>query len=143
MESTPVSPIRPDDTPVLVVEDDPKLGSLLVRALATYDVEGELAVSGERALAMAAGRSYAAVVIDQMLPGMDGLQLCRRLRRGGLGAPVIIMSARDDLGGEIDPAGADGYLLKPFPLNLLLSTLGALPRRSPRASRNWGDLTLS
>lgn len=143
MESTPTSPTYPADTLVLVVEDDPKLGRLLVRALTRHHIGCDLAVSGERALAMAAERSYAAFVIDQMLPGVDGLEVCRRLRRDGLEAPVVIMSARDDLGGEIDPAGADGYLLKPFPLDLLLATLDALPRRSPRASRNSGDRTIS
>lgn len=139
MDATPPTPATPGGVMVLVVEDDPTLGGLLIHALATCGVQGDLAGSGETALAMAAGHPYAAVLIDQMLPGMDGLELCRRLRRGGLEVPAVIMSARDDLAGAVGPAGADGYLIKPFPLDLLLSTLRALPATSRRVRRRWGD----
>jgi DNA-binding response OmpR family regulator len=74
-----------------------------------------------------------------MLPGMDGLELCRRLRRGGLGVPAVIMSAWDDLASQIGPAGADGYLVQPFALDLLLATLRSLPTTSRAASR-WGSV---
>ncbi len=118
---------------VLVVEDDPKLGPLLVRGLATHDIESDLADTAEVALAMAGQRHYSAALVDQMLPGIDGLQLCRRLRRGGLRAPVVIMSARGDLADQIAPAGANGYLVKPFSFDQLLASLRALPERSRRA----------
>lgn len=136
VDTTTASTSSAADQPVLVVEDDPKLGRLLVRALGLCGVEADLARSGEVALAKAAGVPYAAVLIDQMLPGMDGLELCRRLRRGGLAVPAVIMSARDDLATQIDPAGADGYLVKPFPLDLLLSTLRSLSL-APRRSHRW------
>lgn len=133
----------PCDVMVLVVEDDPKLGGLLIQALAACGVQGDLAGSGETALAMAARHRYAAVLIDQMLPGMDGLELCRRLRRGRLGVAAVIMSARDDLAGAVGPAGADGYLVKPFPLDLLLTTLRSLAATSRRARPRWGDAAMA
>ncbi len=138
MDGHVATPASSHDAGVLIVEDDPKLGPLLVRALEACGARGHLADSAESALVMAAGHDYAAVLIDQMLPGMDGLELCRRLRRGGLGAPAVIMSARDDLAGEIGPAGADGYLVKPFPLDLLLATLRSLPAASG-ARHRWSD----
>lgn len=126
-----LAPVRIEGHRVLVVEDDPKLGSLIVRALATADVAADLAPSGEIALPLATERRYSAMVIDFMLPGMDGLELCRRLRRGGLRAPIVLMSARDGLSPHVRPAGADGHLTKPFALDELFAMLDELPEHSP------------
>lgn len=100
---------------VLLVEDDEKLGELLRRLLALDGIETDVAGDAEQALALAAAVPYDAVVLDWMLPGMDGLELCRRLRRGGLRAPVVMISARDDLTArDLSDAGADEFLGKPF-----------------------------
>lgn len=134
-------PDSPDAIPVLVVEDDPGSGAFSCALLrrTTSRVSLRSAARGTRngRRAVARGGCH-----RQVLPACMAPDCAEAAAGAGLGAPVIIMSARDDLGGEIDPAGADGHLLKPFPLNLLLSTLGALPRRSPREGRSRGDLTL-
>lgn len=100
---------------VLLVEDDEKLGELLRRLLALDGIETDVAGDAEQALTLAAAFPYDAVVLDWMLPGMDGLELCRRLRRGGLRAPVVMISARDDLTArDLADAGVDEFLGKPF-----------------------------
>jgi two-component system OmpR family response regulator len=116
---------------VLVVEDDVKMAALLSRGLAEEGLAVEVARTGEDALTMAAAGEYDAIVLDVILPGMDGFTVCRRLRTGGRWAAVLMLTARDgieDLAEGLD-AGADDYLTKPFSFAELLGRLRALERR--------------
>jgi len=115
----------------LVVEDDRKLGSLLRRALAERGGAADLAHTGEDALWMAQARSYDAIVLDVMLPGLDGFATCARLREEGVWTPVLLLTARDAVEDRVHglDCGADDYLTKPFALAELRARLRALVRR--------------
>jgi two-component system OmpR family response regulator len=118
---------------VLVVEDEKKLGELLGRGLREEGYAADVADRGEEALWMARAVPYDAIVLDVMLPGADGFEVCRRLRREGVWTPVLMLTARDgveDRVGGLD-AGADDYLTKPFSFEELLARLRALTRRAP------------
>src|SRR5438874_841726 len=132
---------------VLVADDDRAVREALERALqlAGYDVE--LASDGDAALAAIAKRTPDAVVLDVMMPGYDGLDVTRRLRREGNRVPVLLLTARDAVGDRVDglDAGADDYLPKPFALEELLARLRALLRRAVEAEPadvlRFADLT--
>jgi len=132
---------------VLVVEDDPKLAALLGRGLREEGVAADVAGRGEDALWMAGSTDYDAVVLDVMLPGIDGFEACARLRADGVAAPVLLLTARDGVEDRIAglDGGADDYLVKPFAFGELLARLRALARRGP-VSRppvlSVGDLRL-
>jgi two-component system, OmpR family, response regulator len=116
---------------VLVVEDDPKMAGLLRRGLTEEGVIAEVARSGEEAVWMAGSSEYDALVLDVMLPGIDGLETCRLLRDDGVWSPVLLLTARDALEDRIAglDGGADDYLIKPFSFGELLARLRALVRR--------------
>jgi two-component system OmpR family response regulator len=116
---------------LLVVEDDPKLGGLLRRGLSENANAADLASCGEDALWMAKAHNYDAIVLDVMLPGMDGFQTCARLRSDGCWAPVLMLTARDAVEDRIEglDSGADDYLTKPFSIAELRARLRALVRR--------------
>jgi two-component system response regulator MprA len=119
-------------TRVLVVDDDEKITSFLRRALAYEGYQVEVAGGGAAALASALQSPPDLVVLDVMMPGMDGLEVCRRLRAGGdVHIPVLMLTARDRVGDRVQglDAGADDYLAKPFALEELLARLRALLRR--------------
>ena len=118
---------------VLVVEDERKLGELLRRGLGEEGYATDLADRGEEALWMAHAVSYDAIVLDVMLPGADGFEVCRRLRGNGIWAPVLMLTARDEIDDRVSglDAGADDYLTKPFAFEELLARLRALTRRAP------------
>ncbi len=132
---------------VLVVEDEVKMAALIRRGLSEQGLAADIAASGEEALAMAGASAYDAVVLDVMLPGIDGFETCRRLRRDGIWAPVLMLTARgavEDRVAGLD-GGADDYLTKPFSFAELLARLRALIRRgqSERPSAlEVGDLRL-
>ncbi|MDX6568308.1 MAG: two-component system, OmpR family, response regulator [Gaiellales bacterium] len=117
---------------ILVVEDDAKLAGLLQRALTERGQATDVAARGEDARWMAGAHSYDVLVLDVMLPGMDGFDLCRALREDGVWAPVLMLTARDGIADRVQglDAGADDYLVKPFSLAELLARLRALVRRS-------------
>jgi two-component system, OmpR family, response regulator len=119
---------------VLVVEDEPKLGRLLVRGLGEEGHPSDLAVSGEDAIWMAGAAPYDAIVLDVMLPGMNGFATCRELRTRGIWTPVLMLTARDAIEDRIEglDTGADDYLVKPFAFSELLARLRALARRVPQ-----------
>jgi two-component system OmpR family response regulator len=132
---------------ILVVEDEVKLAALLRRGLTEEAHAADIAATGEDALWMAKATEYDAIVLDLMLPGIDGLEVCRRLRADGVWSPVLMLTARDALEDRIGglDAGADDYLGKPFAFAELLARLRALARRgTPErpAVITVGDLTL-
>jgi two-component system, OmpR family, response regulator len=120
---------------VLVVEDEIRMARLVKRAL---DEEGhavDTAGSGADGLWLATENTYAAIVLDVMLPDFDGFELCRRLRQKEVWAPVIMLTARDSVADRVRglDAGADDYLVKPFSLAELAARLRALARRDDRS----------
>jgi two-component system OmpR family response regulator len=121
---------------ILVVDDDAKLAGLLRRALTEHGQATDVAARAEDALWMARAHEYDALVLDVMLPGMNGFDLCRALREDGVWTPVLMLTARDGIADRVRglDAGADDYLVKPFSLAELLARLRALVRRS-RAER--------
>jgi two-component system OmpR family response regulator len=132
---------------VLVVEDESKLAGLLARGLGEEGHDAEIAHRGEEALALARSRRYDVIVLDVMLPGLDGFAVCRRLRDEGDWTPVLMLTARDAVGDRVRglDAGADDYLMKPFSFEELLARVRALGRRAPRkraAVLEVGDLRL-
>jgi two-component system OmpR family response regulator len=131
----------------LVVEDDPKLGPLLRRALGERGGAADLSGSGAEALWMAKAQTYDAIVLDVMLPGLDGFETCARLREHGVWTPVLLLTARDAVEDRVHglDCGADDYLTKPFAIAELRARLRALVRRgSPErpAVLEAGDLRL-
>jgi two-component system, OmpR family, response regulator len=120
---------------VLVVEDELKLASLLRQGLQDEGLGVDVAMSGEQAVASAATTEYDAIVLDVMLPGWDGFEVCRRLRADEIWSPTLMLTARDDVESRIRglDSGADDYLVKPFSFDELLARLRALVRRSPES----------
>jgi two-component system OmpR family response regulator len=116
---------------VLVVEDEVKMGSLLRRGLQEEGHAADVARTGDDALWMAGAVDYDAIVLDVMLPGRDGFEVCRELRERGVWAPVLMLTARTAVEDRISglDAGADDYLPKPFAFGELLARLRALARR--------------
>jgi DNA-binding response OmpR family regulator len=118
----------------LLVEDDARLGALVTEYLGRHGVEVTVAPDGERGLALLRGRRFDAVLLDVMLPGIDGLEVCRRIRAtpGLADLPVVMLTAKGDdvdriVGLEL---GADDYLPKPFNPRELLARLRAVLRRA-------------
>ena len=118
---------------VLVVEDEVKMAALLRRGLGEEGLAADVASSGEDALWMAQATDYDAIVLDLMLPGIDGFETCRRLRRADVRSPVLMLTARDGVEDRVAglDGGADDYLVKPFSFAELLARLRALARRGP------------
>jgi two-component system OmpR family response regulator len=118
---------------VLVVEDEVKLAGLIRRGLREEGLLADVAVKGEDALWMAQATPYDVIVLDVMLPGIDGFATCRRLREDGVRSPVLMLTARDAVEDRITglDTGADDYLAKPFDFGELLARLRALARRGP------------
>ena len=116
---------------VLIVEDEVKLASIIRRGMRAHGVGADVAIRGEDALWMAGSTAYAAVVLDVMLPGIDGFETCRRLRAEGVATPVLMLTARDAVADRIAglDGGADDYLVKPFAFDELLARVRALARR--------------
>jgi two-component system OmpR family response regulator len=116
---------------VLVVEDEVKMAGLLRRGLEEEGHAADVASGGDDALWMSAAVEYDAIVLDVMLPGVDGFEVCRRLRERDVWTPVLMLTARDAVDDRIAglDAGADDYLPKPFSFAELLARLRALARR--------------
>ena len=120
---------------LLVVEDEVRMSRLLKRGLEEEGHAVDLAADGPEGWWLATENRYAAIVLDVMLPGFDGFELCRRLRAAGVWPPVLMLTARDAVDDRVRglDAGADDYLVKPFSLVELAARLRALARRDDRA----------
>lgn len=118
---------------VLIVEDNQKLASLLQRGLRSEGLAADLALTGEDAVWMAGATVYDAVVLDILLPGIDGREVCRRLREERVWSPILMLTALDRVEDRVAglDIGADDYLVKPFSFAELLARLRALARRGP------------
>jgi two-component system OmpR family response regulator len=120
---------------VLIVEDEPKLAALLRRGLRKEGMAVDLAAQGEEAVWKAESTEYDAIILDLMLPGIDGLEVCRRIRDADVWSPVLMLTARDAVRDRVAglDSGADDYLTKPFSYAELLARLRALVRRGAAA----------
>jgi two-component system, OmpR family, response regulator len=132
---------------ILVVEDELKMANLLRRGLVEEGHAVDVARSGDDALWMAQAAEFDAIVLDLMLPGIDGIEVCRRIRENGVWVPVLMLTARDGVDDRVAglDAGADDYLPKPFSFAELLARLRALVRRGSAerpAVLEVGDLRL-
>jgi two-component system OmpR family response regulator len=118
---------------VLIVEDELKMAGLIRRGLRADGIPADVALKGEDALWMASASRYDAIVLDVMLPGIDGFEVCRRLRADGVWVPVLMLTARDDVDDRVRGLddGADDYVVKPFSFAELSARLRALARRGP------------
>jgi DNA-binding response OmpR family regulator len=116
---------------VLVVEDERKISAYVKRGLEEQGYAVDAVYTGQEALDWAEAAPYDLIVLDILLPQMDGLSVCRELRRRGLRTPVLMLTARDTVDDRVNglDAGADDYLVKPFALKELLARLRALARR--------------
>jgi two-component system, OmpR family, response regulator len=116
---------------VLIVEDELRMAGLIHRGLVREGVAADVAPNGEEALVFAGAHEYDAIVLDVMLPGINGFETCRRLRSGGVWTPVLMLTARDSVEDRVEglDTGADDYLVKPFAFAELLARLRALVRR--------------
>ncbi len=139
---------------VLVVDDDQAVRDSLTRSLQYNGYETQAAADGVEALAMLAAQRPDAVIMDVMMPRLDGLEATRMLRSAGNDVPILILTARDAVGDRVDglDAGADDYMVKPFALDELLARLRALVRRAGTTaeshdptthSMTFSDLTLN
>jgi two-component system OmpR family response regulator len=116
---------------VLVVEDEPKMAGLIRRGLLKEGLAADVATSGEDALWLATIHEYDAILLDLLLPGLDGFDICRELRGRGIWAPVLMLTALDSVEDRVAglDSGADDYLVKPFAFAELLARIRALVRR--------------
>lgn len=134
---------------ILIVDDDSRVTSALRRTLAYEGYQVSVAANGEGALSLARTKPPDLVILDLMLPGIDGLEVCRRLRASGDGVAVLMLTARDAVADRVVglEIGADDYLVKPFALEELLARVKALLRRHnladiPREILSFADLEL-
>ncbi len=131
---------------ILVIEDDEAILAFLRRGLGYEGYEVETAENGQKGLALAGGNRPDLVVLDWMLPGMDGLEVCKRLRTMGK-IPILMLTAKDSVSDRVQglDAGADDYMVKPFNLEELLARIRALLRRTQapkQKSYTFADLVL-
>ncbi|MCC7543762.1 response regulator transcription factor [bacterium] len=132
---------------ILIVEDEYKIANALKRGLEQERYAAEAVYDGESGLAAAEADEYDLIVLDRMLPEIDGIEVCRRLRESGDRTPILMLTAKDQVRDRVAglDAGADDYLVKPFAFEELLARIRALLRR-PSQSQDTvlrvGDLTL-
>ncbi|MFC9225744.1 response regulator transcription factor [Streptomyces hygroscopicus] len=120
-----------DQTRLLLVEDDRETADMLAELFSSEGYRVDVAFDGHRGLHLALGRGHQVMVVDRMLPGIDGLDLVKRLRRVGVTTRVLMLTALGELGDRVSglDSGADDYLVKPFEVDELLARVRALHRR--------------
>ena len=132
---------------ILVVEDEIKLANAVRRALQLQKYAVDIAYDGQSGLDLAVGESFDLIILDVMLPGIDGMEICRRIRREGIKTPVLMLTAKGRISDKITglDTGADDYMVKPFSFEELFARIRALFRRSvqsPDPLLQVKDLTL-
>lgn len=132
---------------ILVVEDEPKIARVIKKALQQDSYAVDLTADGDEALAMAESLSYDVLIVDRMLPGMDGLDLVRSIRKANVHTPILVLTALGSIADKTAglDSGADDYMVKPFAIEELLARIRALSRRPPVAKPTVlkiADLTL-
>ena len=121
---------------VLIIEDETRLATLVADGLARAGIRSEMVHDGDAGLERGSTESWDAIVLDILLPGMNGFQVCRELRAAGVATPILMLTAKD---GDLDETealdiGADDYLRKPFSFEVLVARIRALVRRTGRAT---------
>jgi DNA-binding response OmpR family regulator len=130
---------------VLVVEDEKRIARFIKQGLEEESYAVDVAGDGPAALDWAAGARYDVILLDVMLPGLNGFEVCRLLRERGIGAPVLMLTARDEVDDRVKglDSGADDYLPKPFAFKELLARMRALTRRAAGGSTPTTLLTIA
>jgi DNA-binding response OmpR family regulator len=130
---------------ILVVEDQQRLATLLRRVLTEERHAVDVANDGARGVDLAASDTYDLVILDRMLPEMDGLEVCQEMRVSGVQTPVLMLTARGSVEDRVEGlnAGADDYLVKPFAMEELLARVNALLRRRDREIESSTELSVS
>lgn len=120
---------------ILVVEDEHKIASSIKRGLGQERMAVDLAFNGSDGLEMSLGEDYDLIILDRLLPEMDGLEICKALREKNIHTPILMLTAKGEVGDRVDGlnAGADDYLVKPFAFEELLARIKALGRRPSRS----------
>lgn len=133
---------------LLLIEDEAKIASFIQRGLKEHKYAIDLAEDGEQGLYLAEINTYDLIILDVMLPNMDGFEVCRKLREKQINAPILILTARSHVDDRVQglDAGADDYLAKPFAFSEFLARIRALLRRRKYSRKNIlkiGDLTVN
>ncbi|MBP9719466.1 MAG: response regulator transcription factor [Candidatus Levybacteria bacterium] len=133
---------------ILIVEDEHKIAHAIKQGLVQEKYAVDVAYTGTDGYDLAASESFDILILDRLLPGMDGVTLCRKLRTEGVHTPILLLTAKGQLGDKVEglDAGADDYLVKPFAFEELLARIRALIRRPKQAmstSLTVADLVLN
>lgn len=133
---------------ILIVEDEHKIAAALKKGLEQENYAVDMAFDGEEGFDLASTEDYAVIILDLMLPKMDGVTVCKKLRENGVHAPVLMLTAKSELNDKVEGlnSGADDYLTKPFAFTELLARVKALirrPRKTVATRLKVKDLTLN
>ncbi|NTU46360.1 response regulator transcription factor [Candidatus Roizmanbacteria bacterium] len=121
---------------ILVVEDEIKLAEAIKRALELHKYVVDVVYDGEKGLDLVIGEKYDLIILDSMLPKMDGIEICKEIRKAGIGTPLLMLTARGQIDDKVNglDAGADDYMVKPFSFEELFARIRALVRRPEKTN---------
>ena len=133
---------------VLIIDDDKELCALIKRSVLSEDIEADFCNMGKEGLQKLKEREYQLVILDVMMPGMDGIQVLTKLREKGIDSPVLLLTAKSDIDDRITglDSGADDYLTKPFAMGELLARIRAMTRRRTEfapSTLTFGNVSLN